>query len=86
MSGRNILLVGPEGAGKSCLVNDFLDKQGVSFSPSHLCVEWLQSSFRALLCVYEILLDVIAFKFLYVIFHCSCRWQETYGSPFCLLK
>ncbi|XP_028415382.1 dynein heavy chain 8, axonemal-like isoform X2 [Dendronephthya gigantea] len=27
MSGRNILLVGPEGAGKSCLVNDFLDKQ-----------------------------------------------------------
>ena len=30
MSGRNILLVGPEGAGKSCLVNDFLDKQGTS--------------------------------------------------------
>ena len=30
-SGRNILLVGPEGAGKSCLVNDFLDKQGTFY-------------------------------------------------------
>jgi ABC-type Mn2+/Zn2+ transport system ATPase subunit len=30
-SGRNILLVGPEGAGKSCLVNDFLDKQGAFY-------------------------------------------------------
>lgn len=28
MSGRNVLLVGPSGAGKTCLMNDFLDKQG----------------------------------------------------------
>ena len=41
MSGRNILLVGPEGAGKSCLVNDFLDKQGTFYDYFlHIVIEF----------------------------------------------